>query len=94
MNEFLLCLCIYLSDTSPVDQRPSSPEEEEDPGPLQTEQDCGAETIATISPSRETVDPPVDPTADSLSEPGSPEVPDTNPEPSAHTVEVETVTQS
>nr|XP_046227929.1 Golgi reassembly-stacking protein 1-like [Scatophagus argus] len=72
-------------DNPSVDQRPSSPEREEDPDTKETEQGCLVDAIATASPSRETADDLIglEVTTENLSDSSIPEARDTTSEPSS-----------
>lgn len=72
------------SDTSSVDQRPSSPERGEHSDTKETEPGCFID-FTTASPSRETADDlgGLEITTENLSDPGIPEVQDTSSEPSS-----------
>ncbi|XP_070784179.1 Golgi reassembly-stacking protein 2-like [Enoplosus armatus] len=70
-------------DTSSVDQRPSSPEREDEPDTQETEQGRVIDLITTTPPSRETADDLVglEVTTENLCDTSLPEVQDTSSEP-------------
>lgn len=89
----LVCFSIF-TDTSSVDQRPSSPEREEDSDIQETEPGGVIDRVTTTSPSRETADylTGLEVTTENLSDASIPEVqkPSSEPLSSENTMEEET----